>query len=780
MKDEKYHFIGIGGIGMSGLARMALEEGATVTGSDIKSNPIVELLQQKGANISIGHRAENVTSEATVVYSTAVATTNPEYQEALSRRCSLLHRSDLLNILMQGYKALAVAGTHGKTTTSSLLTHLMVEADLDPSYAVGGVIAGLGANSSWGKGEHFVVEADESDGSFTKYSPYGAIVTSVEKEHLEAYGTEERLHDAFRHFIEKTENSDMLLYCSDDPGVRSLGITSGVSYGFEAGADVQALNYRQEGLTSNFDVAYGGYTYHNIFFPMPGKHNVLNALAVFGMALRLGVSEAVIRKAFASFRGVARRVEKVYDDKGVIILDDYAHHPTEVSATLQGIRQAIGERRLVAVFQPHRYSRVKLCYDEFMRSFGEADIVIVTDVYAAGERNIDGITSQKICDDIAKKSRAETYYHSREDLVEAMIEYIRPHDLVVTLGAGDITKVGRDVGSYFSKEGPHKIHVGVMYGGRSCEHDISLLSAQYIRESLDRSLYHVHDIFVTKDGGIGASQGCTPEALYDIQRCDILIPVFHGPYGEDGMMQGFLDILGKAYVGCDHKAAAVAMDKAMTKHLAIHAGVMTAPFVEVSRRQWQRDPKAVERDIMEKVSCPLFVKPVHLGSSIGITYLEDTKGLEGALSKAFECDDRVIIEEKVYGREVEFAVLGNEVTRVAGPGEICVQGGFYDYESKYDKPIETDITPKLPSAWIEHGREQVQKVYSAIGCTGLSRVDGFLDEQGTFVLNEVNPFPGFTAISLYPQLWNAEGVTGSQLVDNLIVLGLARHRLQMK
>lgn len=447
---KKCHFIGIGGIGMSGLARILLSKKVPVSGSDMASSYVTDGLKQAGAEVFIGHAAQHVEPNSTVIYSTDIKKDNPEYQEALKLKCKMLHRSDLLLELMKGHKTLAVAGTHGKTTTTALLAAVLEEAGMHPSYAVGGIVKQWQANAGHGDGEYFVAEADESDGTFLKYSPYGAIITNIDLDHMNHFGTEDVLMDAFRYFAIKVESPKHLVWCGDDSRLQKL-LLPGISYGFGSECDVRAVNVIQNGWTSTFDIEYAGKIFPKVKLALIGRHNVLNALAVFGLAMALKVSDEALRKAFAAFEGVVRRCEKKGETNNILLLDDYAHHPTEIITTLAGIRSAIGKKRLVAIFQPHRYSRTKDCLGTFSGIFDSVDELIITDIFGAGETPIPGLTYATVKDEIQKNSSISCRYIPRKDLAQALATSLKPQDVAVTLGAGDITKLSGEILALWKK-----------------------------------------------------------------------------------------------------------------------------------------------------------------------------------------------------------------------------------------------------------------------------------------------------------------------------------------
>lgn len=441
---EKCHFIGIGGIGMSGLARLLLSRNIAVTGSDLASNYVTEGLERAGAKVYIGHSPQHIDSNATVVYSSDIKTENLEYQTAMRLHCPLMHRSDLLLELMSGYKTLSVAGTHGKTTTSSLLAYVLTEAGIDPSFAVGGIIPQFQANAKHGQGDYFVAEADESDGTFLKYPSYGAIITNVDLDHMNYFGTEKNLIDSFKQFASQVQSKNHLFWCGDDIRLRRLAL-HGTSYGLSKECALRASNVRQEGWKILFDVEFNEVNYTNVEVSLIGLHNVLNALAVFGLALTVGAKEEVLRHALKTFQGVNRRCEKKGEVNQILLLDDYAHHPTEIETTLHGIRSAIGKKRLVAVFQPHRYTRTKDCLGTYGQIFDSADELLITDIYAAGESPIQGVSHDNILEEVRQRSRLSCRYVPRKDLLKFLASDLHPHDVLVTLGAGDITKLGSEL-----------------------------------------------------------------------------------------------------------------------------------------------------------------------------------------------------------------------------------------------------------------------------------------------------------------------------------------------
>lgn len=789
---ENYHFIGIGGVGMSGMARILLERKIRVSGSDIATNTVIESLQKEGAKVSIGHDSKNILADMTIVYSTDIKKDNPELLAAKSLQCPMLHRSELLQKIMLSSHGLAVAGTHGKTTTSSILAWVLEHSGLSPSYAIGGMVPQLKTNARQGKGDFFVAEACESDGSFLNYTPYGAIVTNIDTDHMDYYGTKANLIEAFKKFIAKVKSEKHLFWCGDDPHLRELKLP-GINYGFGENCQLRASNFEQDGWVLRYDITYRGKLYPQVEVSLAGMHNALNALAVFGLALAIGIDESNIRSGLRSFEGVLRRCEKKGESHGILFLDDYAHHPTEIRATIKAIREVIGERRLVVIYQPHRYSRAKTLVGNYRDVFKDVDQLFVTEIYAANETPIPGLSHESIIQEIRSNSEISCQHVERLHVATSLASFLRPHDVCVTLGAGDITKAAGEILAQFKLKAPHKLKVGVIMGGRSVEHEISLLSSEHILNSLNPDLYEVTQFGITRQGDwisgpetrseLQHKDNCPDHSKISLKvmnaliDCDILFPILHGSFGEDGTIQGFFEMLGLAYVGCDHRSAAVSMDKVLTKKLLIHAGIPTSPFISFCRHTWENSQTKIIDNIINQLKFPLFVKPTHLGSSVGVHKVNNEAALTTAIIDAFRFDTDVLVENGIMGREIEFSVLGNQQAIAFPPGEILADGEVYDYAGKYSKDgIKTSARAVLSPELISEGVDLVKKAYKAIGCNGMARVDTFLDHDGKFWLNEINPIPGFTQISLFPQMCAANGLKNTDLIDRLIILGLERKR----
>ncbi|MBL8618624.1 MAG: UDP-N-acetylmuramate--L-alanine ligase [Deltaproteobacteria bacterium] len=448
---QHVHFIGIGGSGMCGIAEVLATQGYQVTGSDQRESPVLDRLRRLGATVEIGHRPENVHGAQVVVRSTAVPDSNPEVREALARKVPVIPRAEMLGELMRTRYGLAVAGTHGKTTTTSMLARCMHHAGLDPTIVIGGKLDALGSSARLGAGEFLVAEADESDGSFLTLSPTVAVVTNIDPEHMEHWRTIEALTQGFVDFANKVPFFGFSVLCLDHPRVQALmpRVRRRVlTYGFSAQADLRAEGVEHEGTSTRFTVLQRGARLGVVQLGMPGRHNVQNALAAMSVALELGVAFDTLQEALHGFSGVDRRFSLratrslAAGGAPVQFIDDYGHHPTEIAATLAGARLAWPSRRIVAVFQPHRFTRVRDLLDEFATCFHEAGHVVVCPVYRAGEAPIPGIDEQAIAERIgAFGHRSVAAVADLGAATEHLLGAMLPGDVVITLGAGDVNKL---------------------------------------------------------------------------------------------------------------------------------------------------------------------------------------------------------------------------------------------------------------------------------------------------------------------------------------------------
>ncbi|SHO56714.1 UDP-N-acetylmuramate--L-alanine ligase [Vibrio quintilis] len=451
---KSIHFVGIGGAGMSGIAEVLLNEGYRVTGSDIAENPVTKRLRAKGAEIFIGHLPENVAQASVVVVSTAIDKDNPEILEAKEKRIPVVRRAEMLAELMRFRHGIAVAGTHGKTTTTALVTQIYFEAGLDPTFVNGGLVKSAGTNARLGSSRILIAEADESDASFLHLQPMVSIVTNIEADHMDTYqGNFDSLKQTFIDFIHKLPFYGQAILCIDDPVIRELipQISRQViTYGFSTDADVQIEDYAQIGQQGKFTITRKGENSLPITLNIPGRHNALNAAAAIAVATEDEIQDDVILRAMENTQGTGRR----FDDLGefetgngqVMLVDDYGHHPTEVSVTIQAARNGWPEKRLVMIFQPHRYSRTRDLYDDFVNTLEKVDVLIMLDVYAAGEKPIAGADGRSLCRTIRSRGKLDPIFVSDSQVLPSVLaNVLQDGDLLLTQGAGDIGRVAKQL-----------------------------------------------------------------------------------------------------------------------------------------------------------------------------------------------------------------------------------------------------------------------------------------------------------------------------------------------
>ncbi|RMG16126.1 MAG: UDP-N-acetylmuramate--L-alanine ligase [Deltaproteobacteria bacterium] len=447
-KARRIHFVGIGGIGMSGIAELLLNLGYEVSGSDLKESEVTRRLAAMGAVVARGHRAEHLGPADVVVVSSAVPPDNPEIAAARAQGIPVIPRAEMLAELMRLKYGVAIAGSHGKTTTTSLVGHLLQAGGLDPTVVVGGKVNTLGSSVRLGQGDYLVAEADESDGSFLVYAPTIAVVTNIDPEHMDHYGSMDALRDAFVRFVNRLPFYGLAVLCLDHPEVQGLipRIEKRYrTYGFGSQADWQVHDLRYEGMACDFEVVAEGKSRGRFRIPMVGRHNVLNALAALVVADEMGVREDLARRALAEFGGVQRRFTVRGEVDGITVVDDYGHHPAEIRAVLAGARTAF-DRRTIAVFQPHRYTRTRDLAEDFATAFNDADAVVVTDIYAAGEAPIEGVSAEALVESIRRHGHRDVAYVARlDEVASAVVPRLERGDLLITFGAGDVWKAGEAI-----------------------------------------------------------------------------------------------------------------------------------------------------------------------------------------------------------------------------------------------------------------------------------------------------------------------------------------------
>ena len=447
-KINHVHFVGIGGIGMSGIAEVLLNLGYEVSGSDIRETEITRRLEQLGARVHYQHQEKNIEGSEVVVVSSAIKQENPEIQAAAEKLIPVIPRAEMLAELMRMKYGVAVAGTHGKTTTTSLIATVLAHGGLDPTVVTGGKLNSIGSSAKLGQGDFLVAEADESDGSFLKLLPTIAVVTNIDPEHLDYYQGIEQIKETFLQFIDRIPFFGLAVLCLDQENVQSLIPQLRkrfTTYGLSSQADFQAKDMSFDGPHTSFELVHRDERIGRLTFHMPGIHNVCNVLATVATAFELDVDFKTIQEALSEFSGIQRRFQRKAEIEDILVFDDYGHHPTEIKATLRAAKRG-WRRRVVALFQPHRYTRTKALFDEFLTAFYEADVLVITDIYPAGEEEIEGVHAHNLSEGIREHGHRDVHYISdKNKILQHLLRIIIPGDLVITLGAGDIYRVGEDL-----------------------------------------------------------------------------------------------------------------------------------------------------------------------------------------------------------------------------------------------------------------------------------------------------------------------------------------------
>jgi UDP-N-acetylmuramate--alanine ligase len=691
---------------------------------------------------------------------------------------------------MQGYEKILITGSHGKTTTTSLVSYIFSKANLDPSFVIGGISKAFNTNAHLGKGKYFIAESDESDGSFLKTEAKAAIVTNLDHEHLNYWKSIDNLKKAYTKFFDLIENKDTLLWCKDCKNLNDIN-PKGISYGFSKKANAICLNVRQNGFFTYFDIKYKNKIYKDIKLNMIGDHSVLNATAAFILSLNFNIDEIYIRDALESFLGTKRRVDKIGTHRKIDFFDDYAHHPSEIKATLKAIRKAQKERRIVAIFQAHRYSRLKETINDLKDAFQDIDELIITDIYSAGEEK-DKIIDEKYLENFLK-DYVKVKYIQDEYLNLYLKENLEIYDLVITLGAGDISQKIRDFFKEFSKD-TRKIEVSILYGGRSNEHEVAIASTKNFSKLFDKNIFDLKFFKIKKDGKWLYSDSefleFDYEYTYDISffkmlkklvDSDLVFPIFHGAFGEDGMIQGFLETLNLPYLGADYKSSSLTLDKGFCKNLAKVNKIKVVDFLEVNIIDFKKDEKKIISNIIKKLGTDLCVKANSLGSSIGVFFSNDEKSLNDKIKKCFMHDDNIIIEKKMYANELNISLIGNEDIFASKPSFFHTKNNFYDYEKKYlVKSTKIDCPAKLSIEKEEEIKNLSIKIYKILKLNGFARIDFFIDEKENIFFNEANSIPGFASEnSMFIKMLKLS-MSNQEIVDRFIISSLNKKRVIKK
>jgi len=755
--QKKYHILALGGMGMSAVARLLNQKGHIVTGEDKNRSLLLDLLEKEGIYSS---EKISLSKDTTLVYSTAIKEDHPQLVKAKENNLKVSHRTEILNELLEDKTSLLVTGAHGKTTTSSLLAFVLDCLNSDPSFALGGILQGKKTNAKVGKGKYFVAEADESDGSFLNLTCDYALITNIEEDHLEFWKNKERIIKGYQTFCKQAKK--MKFFCLDCPQIASLNL-NGISYGLSNKAQVFATDIVQKNGYQLFTIESPMGVFKEVKLHLLGDHNIQNALGVFSMLTYLGFDPKKIIEALSSFSGVKRRMEKVIDRKDLTLIDDYAHHPTEIHTTLEGLKKQALARRVVAVFQPHRANRFNEFYKEFCSCFTHADKVIVTDVYQVG-----GFEDVNL-DEFAKKLGQKATYICIEDLLDHLKKEIRPFDVVITLGAGDINKVLEPLSKV-----EKKLHVALLYGGPSLENKVAIDSAKTFYEGLDQEFYQTETFYLDKNKTWYKASKFDHHSMKEIsieelvsilRQKDVCIPSFHGPFGEDGTIQGFLETIGVNYTSPSPLSCALSMHKGLSKRIAQSVGIKTAKWIEVKKNYNKQEVLKS----LKSFTYPLYIKPCSLGSTYGVNQVSEEKDLFSFIDKTLEYEGHILVEETLVGQEIEVGIIGDTYLEVGRVAKVPIGDTTYTYSKKYGSTavaaeIPAKIEPELYNAAIKAAR----KIYRTFEITSHARIDFFIVNNEIY-FNEINPIPGMTKTSAFPYMYEK---SIQNLVNDLVVCSL--------
>ena len=733
----RVHFIGIGGAGMSGIARVLLHMGRDVSGSDEVESATTRDLQSRGAKVFIGHQETNLDDAEIVVVSDAVdLNSNPEFSAAKQKNLKLLTRSQALASVLQGRKVLAVTGSHGKSSTTAMLGQILADNGLDPLVIVGADVPVFDKNVRLGSGEFAVVEACEAYSGIDDMQAETVLLTNLEPEHMDYHGTWESLRRDVIRFAERSTGSPQLVYCNEDSGAREVA---------------QQANAAEQPYELLPDLRNGE-------MAIPGAHNRLNASGAVKVAESIGIDRAAAVASVRKAKGCARRLEWIAETDGITVYDDYAHHPTEITKSIEALREAHPNGRLIIVYQPHLYTRTLEQLDNFAPAFSGANHVVVTDIYPAREKQIPGVSSALIAERLEAVGAHCDYVPSRHLLPRFVEKMARDGDVVVGMGAGNIEFFARDFVAELGRRS--RLRVAVLLGGESAEREVSLTSGRMVADALRARGYDVSTIDPTE---LLLNKG-NVEVLIGPDRPDIVFTALHGTGAEDGRVQGFLELLHIPYVGAGVEASALAMNKRACKRAFADAGLPIAESVTV--RLGEPIPE---------LRLPCVVKPNAQGSTIGLTFVHSRSELPKAVSKALKYDDVAMLEEFVDGIEISVPVLVNEALPVV---EICPKSGSYDFMSKYTEGATDEIVPaRISTASTHLAQQYALAAHRLVGAADFSRTDMIVSGD-RIVLLEINTVPGMTNTSLVPNSAAAAGMSYEDLCERILLSAMNRYGIK--
>lgn len=758
-----FYLVGIGGSGMSALARMLQHRNFTVCGSDASRSVETERLEDEGFLVHIGHAAQPVLELAKdveglglIVTDAIDLETSPEVAEARKLGLVIVRRSQALGWLLRPYKVIAVTGTHGKTTTTGLLGAGMIAAGLDPLVVAGAPIIDWNGPIREGKGQYAVVEACEAYEAYNDINPFIVLLTNLEPDHLDYHGTYEALRDSLVRFVSRVPKDGGLVYCADDRGASEVAELTDVRclpYGLSSAWLQQVSNKFELGIDASESEAG-----KILKLTIPGDHNRMNATGALAAASLLNNEDFQIdldmaEMGIARFNGAERRLQVLMDSE-LTIIDDYAHHPSEISASIQAVRQRYPGRRVVVVYQPHMYSRTAEHLPEFAESLNDADVVVLTDIYPAREAPIPGISSARIAEGLLVPMR---YIPSRHLLAREVVKIAKPGDVIVGMGAGTISEFAPDLIREIEREIRPQRTVAVIYGGDSSEREVSILSGNSVAKALKDAGFKVEKFDVTD---LLLRKGSLIDFTGTI-RPDVAFLAVHGPHAEDGAIQGLFELLHIPYTGSGILSSAIAIDKEQTKRLLKSVGIRVPEGVFV---------EDAEAEI--KLSLPLVIKPNREGSTVGLTFADSQEDIKEGLRKALQYPGGCLVEERIVGMEISVPVLCGKALL---PVEICPVSGDYDFANKYTPGATEEIVPaRLSEELLSQSQQIAELAHRTLGCEGATRTDMIVRGNEIFVL-EVNTLPGMTATSLLPNSARASGIPFDELCKRLVEDALARH-----
>ncbi len=757
---SSFFLVGVGGAGMSALARMLNHRGFKVQGSDSTVSPETDRLTGEGISVRIGHSSSGIEKGMALVLTDAIdLAQSPEVAKAREISAPIVRRSQALGWLLRDKKVIAVTGTHGKTTTTGMIGAGLQAAGLDPLIVVGASVPQFKGPVVEGDGPWAVVEACEAYDSFHDIEPTIVVLTNLELDHVDFHGNYESLRDSVVRFVDKIPEDGWLVYCTEDRGaseVAELCSVRAIPYGLSEGWMRQSFNIMQRPVPSDKTMPS-----IDEELALPGGHNKLNAAGAVMAAMLAGADSEQAALGISKFGGAERRLQ-VLQKGPITVIDDYAHHPTEIQASLYALRQRYCDQRLIVVYQPHLYSRTQNLIKEFADALSVADEVVITDIYPAREEPIPGVSSARIAELVTVPVQ---YIPSRHLLAREVASFARPGDVIVGMGAGNIAEFAPALIGELNRIASHAVakptyKVAVIFGGDSAEREVSLLTGREVLTALknlghDARLVDISELLL-KSGDLSQFAGSN--------RPDVVFLAVHGSRGEDGATQGLFELLHIPYTGSDVQTSAIAMDKARTKQVLSADGIRVPAGVLVDRP-----------DAAIGLDGPWIVKPNAQGSTVGLTFVSQREVLAEAIRNALQYDTQAVVEEWVKGMEISVPVLGD---RVLLPVEIAPTSGRYDFESKYTPGATEEIIPaRLPENVLEEVQALALKAHRALGCRGATRTDMIVrDPQGNAepIVLEVNTLPGMTQTSLLPNSARTAGIEFDQLVQWLLEDALAR------